>query len=102
MFPRSCAPEPGRHGTFKDCEAVLPYVAAMGFDVLYFPPIHPIGTTKRKGRNNALTVLRGEPGSPWAIGARRGGHKSIHPELGSEADFVHLIESARAHGLTLA
>jgi len=101
MFPRSAA-DGRRHGTFADVEALLPYVADMGFDVLYLPPIHPIGTTKRKGRNNALVASPGEPGSPWAIGAAAGGHKSIHPELGSEADFRHLVEAARAQRIEIA
>lgn len=74
MFPRSCASEPGRHGTFKDCEARLPYVAGMGFDVLYFPPIHPIARTHRKGRNNAPVARPDDVGSPWAIGSDEGGH----------------------------
>ncbi len=71
MFPRSCSPSPGAHATFSDCEARLPYVAEMGFDVLYLPPIHPIGITHRKGRNNAPVCEPKDPGSPWAIGARR-------------------------------
>src|SRR5512141_1041000 len=75
LFPRSCSPVPGRHGTFKDVEARLPYVASMGFDVLYLPPIHPIGTSFRKGRNNSTMVGPGDPGSPWAIGSAQGGHK---------------------------
>src|SRR5262245_10616558 len=73
MFPRSCSGLPGRHGTFKDCEALLPYVASMGFDVLYLPPLHPIGRTNRKGKNNAPTAGPGDPGSPWAIGSEDGG-----------------------------
>ena len=101
MFPRSAA-DGTRHGTFADVEALLPYVADMGFDILYLPPIHPIGTTKRKGRNNALVASPGEPGSPWAIGSSSGGHKSIHPELGSETDLRHLIEAARAHRIEIA
>src|SRR4029079_6070644 len=75
LFPRSCAPEPGRHGTFRDVEERLPYVADMGFDVLYLPPIHPIGRSFRKGRNNSTTPGPEDPGSPWAIGAAEGGHK---------------------------
>jgi starch synthase (maltosyl-transferring) len=101
MFPRS-AGDGTRHGTFADVEALLPYVADMGFDILYLPPIHPIGTTKRKGRNNALVASPGEPGSPWAIGSSSGGHKSIHPELGSEADLRHLIEAARSQRIEIA
>jgi len=102
LFPRSCSAEPGRHGTFKDVEARLPYVASMGFDVLYLPPIHPIGTSFRKGPNNVTVVKPGDPGSPWAIGSSLGGHKAIHPELGTLEDFQHLIESAAQYGLELA
>lgn len=102
MFPRSAAARPGKHGTFKDCEAMLPYVASMGFDVLYFPPIHPIAHTMRKGRNNAPVVKPGDPGSPWAIGSREGGHKSVHPELGTPQDFRELLDSARHYGLEVA
>ena len=101
MFPRS-AGEPGRHGTFADCEKRLPYIAEMGFDVLYFPPIHPIGRTERKGRNNTLTAAAGDAGSPWAIGSAGGGHKAIHPELGTLDDFRRLAAKARAHGIELA
>ena len=78
MFPRSCASEPGSHGTFKDCEKRLSYVAGMGFDVLYLPPIHPIGVSFRKGPNNTLKAGPNDPGSPWAIGAAEGGHKAIN------------------------
>jgi starch synthase (maltosyl-transferring) len=99
LFPRSWAKEPGRHGTFRDLEAVLPYVAGMGFDVVYLPPIHPIGTTHRKGKNNALTAGPDDPGSPWAIGSPEGGHKSIHPELGTLADFRRFVKAAGNHGL---
>lgn len=102
MFPRSCAPEPGRHGTFTDCEKRLPYVAAMGFDVLYLPPIHPIGRTFRKGKNNALTTTPEDPGSPWAIGAAEGGHKAIHPQLGTLEDFRRLVTKTREYGIELA
>ncbi len=101
LFPRSAA-SGGRHGTFADCEARLPEIAQMGFDVLYFPPIHPIGRTKRKGRNNALVAGPTDPGSPWAIGAREGGHKSIHPELGSAQDFRRLVSAARERGIEIA
>ena len=87
LFPRSTAPEPARHGTFKDVEARLPYVAEMGFDVLYFPPIQPIGRVNRKGANNTLAAQPGDVGSPWAIGSAEGGHKEILPELGSLEDF---------------
>lgn len=102
MFPRSCASEPGRHGTFQDCESRLPYVAAMGFDVLYLPPIHPIGRAYRKGKNNALTAGSEDLGSPWAIGATEGGHKSIHPQLGTLDDFRRLVAKAAEHGLEIA
>lgn len=102
MFPRSCAPESGRHGTFKDCEARLPYIATMGFDVLYLPPIHPIGGAFRKGKNHALVAGPDDPGSPWAIGAAEGGHKAIHPELGTLADFLHLVAKAKDMGIEIA
>jgi starch synthase (maltosyl-transferring) len=102
MFPRSCAPDPGRHGTLRDCEARLPYVAGMGFDVLYLPPIHPIGTHERKGRNNRQQAEPDDVGSPWAIGARAGGHKAIHAELGTLEDFRSLVARARELGIALA
>ncbi len=102
MFPRSCSLEPGRHGSFKDCEARLPYVAAMGFDVLYLPPIHPIGFTHRKGANNAPIAGQGDPGSPWAIGSPEGGHKAIHPQLGSLEEFRRLVVRAQQHGIEIA
>jgi len=102
MFPRSAAPEPGRHGTFKDVEARLPAIKQMGFDVLYLPPIHPIGSTFRKGKNNSVTAEPGEPGSPWAIGSEEGGHKAIHAELGTLDDFRHLVEIARSEGVDIA
>jgi starch synthase (maltosyl-transferring) len=101
-FPRSCAPEPGRHGTFKDCEAILPEIARMGFDVLYLPPIHPIGITKRKGKNNKPVCEEGDVGSPWAIGATDGGHKAIHPELGTIKDFENLVKRAQDNGIEIA
>jgi len=102
MFPRSTSPVPGQHGTFKDLEARLPYIAEMGFDVLYLPPIHPIGTSFRKGRNNSTRVAPGDPGSPWAIGSADGGHKAIHPQLGTLDDFHHLLRSAKDMGLEVA
>ncbi len=102
MFPRSCSPEPGRHGTFQDCELRLPYVAEMGFDVLYLPPIHPIGRVHRKGKNNAVEAGPEDVGSPWAIGSEEGGHKSVHPQLGSLEDFKHLVAKAREFGLEIA
>jgi starch synthase (maltosyl-transferring) len=102
MFPRSCAAEAGRHGTFSDCEAWLPYISEMGFDVLYFPPIHPIGLTSRKGKNNTATAKPGDPGTPWAIGSAEGGHKAVHPELGTLADFRGLISKAKEYGIEIA
>ncbi len=102
MFPRSCAAAPGKHGTFKDCEAWLPRLAAMGFDVLYFPPIHPIGRVNRKGKNNTLTPMLDDVGSPWAIGAAEGGHKDILPELGTLDDFRQLVSKAKEHGIEIA
>jgi starch synthase (maltosyl-transferring) len=102
LFPRSTAPEPARHGNFKDVEARLPYVAEMGFDVLYFPPIQPIGRISRKGANNALAAKPGDVGSPWAIGSAEGGHKQILPELGSLEDFRNLVVRARSLGLEIA
>jgi starch synthase (maltosyl-transferring) len=100
LFPRSQAV--GRHGTFADVIERLPAVRDMGFDTLYFPPIHPIGTTNRKGPNNTLTPAPGDPGSPYAIGAAEGGHDAIHPELGGLDDFLALIDAAHEHGLEIA
>lgn len=102
MFPRSCAAVPGRHGTFKDCEARLPYIAGMGFDVLYLPPIHPIGRTNRKGKNNQPKAEPADVGSPWAIGAAEGGHKAVHPQLGTLEDFRHFVARAREVNLEVA
>jgi starch synthase (maltosyl-transferring) len=102
MFPRSCSPEPGRHGTFRDCEAILPEISRMGFDVLYLPPIHPVGNTKRKGKNNSPLAKEGDVGSPWAIGSEEGGHKAVHPSLGTLNDFQRLIEKAKNHGMEIA
>nr|WP_326542551.1 alpha-1,4-glucan--maltose-1-phosphate maltosyltransferase [Pseudorhodoferax sp.] len=102
MFPRSAALEEGRHGSFKDVQARLPYVAEMGFDVLYLPPIHPIGRARRKGRNNTLIALDGDVGSPWAIGADEGGHKDVLPALGTPEDFRELVRAANALGIELA
>ncbi len=102
VFPRSCAPEAGRHGTFRDCETLFPYIASMGFDVLYLPPIHPIGTSFRKGKNNSITAQPGDVGSPWAIGSAEGGHKSIHPQLGTLEDFRHFVSTAAQYGLEVA
>ncbi|HEY9127613.1 MAG TPA: alpha-amylase family glycosyl hydrolase, partial [Acidobacteriaceae bacterium] len=117
LFPRSASSEPGKHGTFADVERHLPEIAAMGFDILYLPPIHPIGRAFRKGPNNSVTSQEGDPGSPWAIGDASlaadpkkkssfkeddGGHKSIHPQLGAYADFDHLVAAAKDHGLEIA
>ena len=101
MFPRSCGPE-GRHGTFRDCEKRLRYVAEMGFDVLYLPPIHPVGSAFRKGKNNSLTPEPDDVGSPWAIGSAAGGHKAIHPQLGTLKDFRRFLRKAGEHGLEIA
>jgi starch synthase (maltosyl-transferring) len=102
LFPRSCASEQGRHGNFKDCETYLAYVAAMGFDVLYLPPIHPIGRTNRKGKNNAITADTDDPGTPWAIGSKQGGHKTIHPQLGTMEDFRRFLKKAEGYGIEVA
>jgi len=102
MFPRSASPDPDRHGTFRDVEARLDYVAGLGFDVLYLPPIHPIGREKRKGRNNAVTAQTGDIGSPWAIGAAEGGHTAIHPQLGTAEDFRRLVRGANQRGMEVA
>ncbi len=102
LFPRSTSPDPGRHGTLGDVELLLPEIAAMGFDILYMPPIHPIGLAYRKGPNNSTTAAPGDEGSPWAIGSSEGGHKSIHPKLGTLADFDHLVGAIHANGLELA
>ncbi|QNI34313.1 DUF3416 domain-containing protein [Alloacidobacterium dinghuense] len=102
MFPRSCSAIPGKHGTFQDAEARLEYVAGMGFDVLYLPPIHPIGQSFRKGKNNSVTAETGDVGSPWAIGSHLGGHTSIHPELGTLDDFKRLEARAKDFGLEMA
>jgi starch synthase (maltosyl-transferring) len=101
MFPRSVRGD-GRHGSFKDVVARLPYVQEMGFDVLYFPPIHPIGSSARKGKNNAVSARPGDVGSPWAIGAKEGGHKSVLPELGTLEDFRRLISEGKKRGIDIA
>jgi starch synthase (maltosyl-transferring) len=101
FFPRS-GTTPGRSATFKEAEAQLERAAAMGFDVVYLPPIHPIGRTYRKGRNNALTAQPGEPGSPWAIGGSEGGHDAVHPELGTLEDFDNFVQAAARRGLEVA
>lgn len=117
LFPRSASPVPGKHGTFRDVEAQLPEIEAMGFDIVYLPPIHPIGRSFRKGPNNAVDAPPDAPGSPWAIGDRaalanaplgaqaagdRGGHKSIHPQLGTFADFESLVGAATSRGIEIA
>jgi starch synthase (maltosyl-transferring) len=102
LFPRSQSDDPRRHGTFDDVIRKLPYVQGMGFDVLYFPPIHPIGARNRKGRNNSLKPLPGDPGSPYAIGGEAGGHDALHPELGTFEDFARLVAAAHDHGLEIA
>jgi starch synthase (maltosyl-transferring) len=102
LFPRSASPDPTRHGTFADVKTLLPSIAEMGFDVLYLPPIHPIGEAFRKGPNNSVTSSKGDPGSPWAIGAKDGGHKSIHAQLGTLRDFKALISAARDLNMELA
>jgi starch synthase (maltosyl-transferring) len=102
LFPRSLGAAQGRHGTLADCRALLPEIAGMGFDVLYLPPIHPIGSSKRKGKRNAVVAQEGEPGSPWAIGGADGGHKSVHPELGTLEDFQELVREAERQGMEIA
>ena len=102
IFPRSCSPEAGRHGTLQDCETWLPYIASMGFDVVYLAPIHPIGSTHRKGKNNSVVAESDDVGSPWAIGSAEGGHKSIHPQLGTLQDFRRFVSKAEEHGLEVA
>ncbi len=102
FFPRSASESEGRHGTFKDCEKLLPRVAAMGFDTLYFPPIHPIGEVNRKGKNNATNAEAGDVGSPWGIGSKHGGHKATHPELGTIDDFKSLVKKAQSLGIEIA
>ena len=102
MFPRSAGTDPTRSATFDEAAARLPYVKALGFDVLYLPPIHPIGRSFRKGRNNALEAAPDDPGSPWAIGSEAGGHTAIEPGLGTLADFDRFVAAARAAGLEIA
>ncbi len=102
LFPRSQAPTPGRHGTFADVERRLPALAELGFDVIYLPPIHPIGRSQRKGPDNTPGAGPGDPGSPWAIGSQQGGHSAVHPELGRIQDFERLVATARDLGLEIA
>lgn len=101
LFPRSCFSTPHQHGTLRDCEKRLPEISQMGFDILYLPPIHPIGLSKRRGKNNQAEVRQNEPGSPWAVGFE-GGHKDIHPQLGTIEDFEHLLKSAKDLGIDIA
>ena len=102
LFPRSTSPDASRHGTLRDVERLLPDIAAMGFDIVYLPPVHPIGLAFRKGPNNAVTSKPGDEGSPWAIGSPAGGHKAIHASLGTFADFDHLVTAIHQHGMELA
>ncbi len=102
LFPRSFSPNGTGHGTFRDCDEALDYVASMGFDVLYFPPIHPIGRRFRKGKNNSTECVEGDVGSPWAIGAEEGGHKSVHPRLGTLDEFRRLVQKGQTLGLRIA
>ncbi len=114
LFPRSCSSEPGKYGTFTDCERLLPEIAKMGFDILYLPPIHPIGKTNRKGKNNILPRPRSinsagpgevrpdDVGSPWAIGSKEGGHKAIDPQLGTLEDLERLVKRAKDFGMEIA
>jgi starch synthase (maltosyl-transferring) len=102
MFPRSQGTVPGRSATFADCERRLPEIAGMGFDVVYLVPIHPIGETNRKGRNNAVVAGPDDPGSPYGIGSEAGGHRSVHPDLGTLEDFRRFVEATRSHGMEVA
>jgi starch synthase (maltosyl-transferring) len=102
LFPRSTSGLEGRHGTLADAALLLPDIADLGFQVVYLPPLHPIGRTHRKGRNNSPQAAPGDPGSPWAIGSAEGGHKALHPELGTLADFDAFHQACRRHGLELA
>jgi starch synthase (maltosyl-transferring) len=102
MFPRSAGTDPSRSATFAEAAQRLPYVASMGFDVLYLPPIHPIGRSFRKGPNNSLQAGPGDPGSPWAIGSEEGGHDAVEPGLGTIEDFERFVEAARRHDLQIA
>ncbi len=102
LFPRSTSAVPGRHGTFRDLRARLPYIADLGFDVVYLPPIHPIGRTHRRGPNNTVPAPPGAPGSPWAIGSTDGGHTAVHPELGDLAEFRQTVAEANRLGLAVA
>lgn len=102
FFPRSSSEIKGEHGTFKDCHRLLPRIANMGFDTLYFPPIHPIGEVNRKGKNNTTEAKKDDVGSAWGIGSKHGGHKDIHPDLGTVDDFKELVKAAKALGIEIA
>lgn len=102
FFPRSTAEEPGQHGNFRSSMRILPRIAQMGFNIIYLPPIHPIGEVNRKGKNNATNAQPGDAGSPWAIGSKEGGHKSLHPELGSMEDFEAFVLEANRQGMEVA
>jgi len=102
MFPRSQGTVKGKHGTFKDAERRIPDIKRMGFSVIYLTPIHPIGVTNRKGRNNSLKAKRGDPGVPWSVGSKLGGHTAINPELGTLKDFHHFIKAAGKTGIEIA
>jgi starch synthase (maltosyl-transferring) len=102
FFPRSASETEGKHGTFNDCHRLLPRIAQMGFDTLYFPPIHPIGEVNRKGKNNTTVAQEGDVGSTWGIGSKHGGHKDIHPKLGSLDDFKNLVSEAKKQGIEVA
>lgn len=102
FFPRSASEKEGNHGTFNDCHRLLPRVAQMGFDTLYFPPIHPIGEVNRKGKNNTTVAQNGDVGSTWGIGSKYGGHKDVHPELGTLEDFKNLVSKAKELGVEVA
>src|SRR6185312_957485 len=102
LFPRSTSPEAGRPGTLADCEARLPYIAEMGFNVVYLPPVHPVGSAFRKGKNNSVAAEPGDVGSPWAIGSAEGGHKAVHPDLGTIEDFRRFVRRAADLGLQTA
>jgi len=102
FFPRSASNVEGQHGTFKDCEKLLPRVAKMGFDTLYFPPVHPIGEVNRKGKNNTTTAHGNDVGSTWGIGSKEGGHKDIHPQLGTLDDFKKLVKEAKEFDIEIA
>ncbi len=102
LFPRSTSPNPGAHGTLTDCQARLPYIAGMGFDVVYLPPVHPIGMKFRKGKNNSVVAEADDVGSPWAIGSPEGGHKAVHPMLGTLEDFRAFVRGAGEFGIQVA